>query len=455
MTRLKPQFVQIPDDDPFKNCKLERRNCAESLTDFVRYIDEPYVLAIDAAWGTGKTTFVKMWERHLRQEGFSTLYFNAWEADFAPDPFVAMVAELTSSLELIDGAHVAAINKVKKTAAHVAKRFIPIAAKLATVGAFDLSKEYEALSAGLSNLSETLASDLVANYSSGKNSIAAFKEAISDAIEGAERETEDSEPSRPLIFFVDELDRCRPTFAIELLERAKHLFDVCGVVFVLSVNKEQLGHSVQSIYGPSFDGANYLRRFIDMSYLLPEPKEGQFMRHLFDALGVDASLKRIGTGSDSRSYLRLESLLIEFSKQLRLSLREQSQLVSRIGVVLRTIPCGDSICEPELALLTVLYECNQPLYKSFIDGVVSDVQVIEFFKSHSISLDSLNYWPDLAAYLIVGSRRIRNLGFSDGWLASLPKPTRDDANRVYDRSHGRDTEWTIKRLSLAEKFVDE
>ena len=72
------------------------------------------------------------------------------------------------------------------------------------------------------------------------------------------------------MFIIDELDRCRPTFAIELLERVKHIFDVPNIVFVFGINRAELVKSLESIYG-EIDAGTYLRRFFDMEFVLPEP----------------------------------------------------------------------------------------------------------------------------------------------------------------------------------------
>jgi predicted KAP-like P-loop ATPase len=73
----------------------------------------------------------------------------------------------------------------------------------------------------------------------------------------------------PLVFFIDEMDRCRPDFAIALLERIKHLFNVNRVVFVLAVDRAQLNESVKALYGLNANPDGYLRRFIDLAYSLP------------------------------------------------------------------------------------------------------------------------------------------------------------------------------------------
>ena len=97
--RIRPAEVEIPCSDPFQNELLDRKKSAEVLTQLVDSIDGPCVLAIDAPWGAGKTTFLKMWSQHLRNEGFPVVEFNAWETDHAEDPFVALASELEEGLK--------------------------------------------------------------------------------------------------------------------------------------------------------------------------------------------------------------------------------------------------------------------------------------------------------------------------------------------------------------------
>ena len=73
-----------------------------------------------------------------------------------------------------------------------------------------------------------------------------------------------------LVIFIDELDRCRPNFAIEMLERIKHYFDDDRIIFVASINREQLIHSISKYYGTNFDSTGYLDKFFDWNIYLPE-----------------------------------------------------------------------------------------------------------------------------------------------------------------------------------------
>ena len=99
---------------------------------------------------------------------------------------------------------------------------------------------------------------------------------------------EHSKNERVVYIIVDELDRCRPSYAIKFLEEIKHLFGVPGVVFILGLNSEQLGNAVSGIYGDRFNGEAYLKRFIDRKILLPFPPLKALVSKLYgDLNGVD------------------------------------------------------------------------------------------------------------------------------------------------------------------------
>src|SRR5260370_28284823 len=92
--KIKHNEIEIPVDNPFVNCKLNRESYAKVITEIIGNYADGFVLAINNEWGTGKTTFVKMWKQQLDNGGFQTIYFNAWENDFNNNPLVALMSEL-------------------------------------------------------------------------------------------------------------------------------------------------------------------------------------------------------------------------------------------------------------------------------------------------------------------------------------------------------------------------
>lgn len=131
--------------------------------------------------------------------------------------------------------------------------------------------------------SGNVVSDLVDSFQREKELLSKFR----SELEAAVAQLPNSGKKPTLVFFIDELDRCRPTFAIELLERIKHLFDVPNITFVLSLDKKQLEASTAAVYGQGIDAPEYLRRFIDLEYGIPKSKAKKFTESLFSRFGLD------------------------------------------------------------------------------------------------------------------------------------------------------------------------
>jgi hypothetical protein len=133
----------------------------------------------------------------------------------------------------------------------------------------------------------------------------------------------------PLVFFIDEMDRCRPDFAIALLERIKHLFNVPRVVFVLAVDRAQLNESVKALYGINTNSDGYLRRFIDLAYSLPAPSTELFVNNLFDRFTMGECIN--GQYADV-----WKQAFVLCASTFALSLRAQEQCFTEMNIVWRT-----------------------------------------------------------------------------------------------------------------------
>lgn len=225
--RIQPREIEVPADDPFKNDLLGRKESVEVLTHLVGSLDGPCVLAVDAPWGSGKTTFLRIWAQYLRDQGFPVVEFNAWETDFAGDPFVSLSTELTEGLQkYTDKTLATKIDNTRKVAAEVIRRAVPGLIRVATAGILDVNVLLE------KELGQALASDAekrLSEYEEAQKSIKKFRRVLQDMADAVSR----SKGNRPLIVVIDELDRCRPSYAVELLEVAKHLFSVDRIILSL------------------------------------------------------------------------------------------------------------------------------------------------------------------------------------------------------------------------------
>lgn len=93
---IKSHQIEPVVGNAFKDCVLQRKKYADVLTNVIETYSDGFVLAINNKWGTGKTTFIRMWEQDLKDNEFKTIYFNAWENDFDDNPLTALLGELKS-----------------------------------------------------------------------------------------------------------------------------------------------------------------------------------------------------------------------------------------------------------------------------------------------------------------------------------------------------------------------
>ena len=130
---------------------------------------------------------------------------------------------------------------------------------------------------------------------------------------------------------VDELDRCRPTYAIALLERIKHLFNINGIFFILGMDIMQLNHSVKAIYGQNMESEGYIKRFIDFEFSLPIPNKTNFVKYIFNRFGID---KIINNEYDKGKLIQI---FIVLSEMFSFSLRTIEHILTEYNLILRSM----------------------------------------------------------------------------------------------------------------------
>ena len=380
---IKNKPLVIDGIDPFSSDKLNRKDSALILTNLITFVDDPFVMAVDSAWGTGKTTFIQMWSKYLLNNGFRTLYYNAWENDFADDPLISFIGEIQSKvdsirMELGDDRYLKAkeyLEKAKKIGGSIVKQILPAAAKIATAGIVDFEKITEST---ISDLMEKLVKQKIDSYESDKKTIKGFQKNIEELLEVIEQQ--EAGAKKPLVFFIDELDRCRPTYAIELLERLKHLFNVKGIIFVLSIDKDQIVHSIRSIYGDGMNAEGYLRRFLDLEYKLPTPSAELFCAYLYEQFGFEEYFENREVKEKGNEKGQLLDTFSELTKIFKLSLRDQEQCFTRFSLVLRTTKKNQIVFPIFLATLIATRISEQNIYEDYIGQRITGNDFVKYIK---------------------------------------------------------------------------
>lgn len=262
-------------EDALTQDPLHRKREIEDFLKMLIAVEPPYTFVIDAPWGSGKTFFVKQVARVLRManpaldldlktlnatlEKTATelpatpclpIYFNAWEDDHFDNPILPILASIANA---VDEQSVKGGKCIGKGIIGV----IEVSASLIGYGG-DINGAIE-------NFSGT---DFLARYKEEKELRGKIDELI---------KTNLPEVANRAVIFIDELDRCRPEFAIKVLEKTKTLFQQENIVVVYSTDITQLAHSLQGVYGPKFEGRKYLERFYDKRLELDPIKPADYL----------------------------------------------------------------------------------------------------------------------------------------------------------------------------------
>jgi hypothetical protein len=370
--KIGPPKVVIDKDEPFGYALFEREEVGQSLTHLIRNVSENLVVFVNAPWGEGKTTFSQMWCAELRRQKLEVIYFDAFAADYFDDPFICFSGEILAFADkmLSEGKALFERQEFKETAVEVGKRLAGLAVKVglraASLGAVE-SAHVDALkdiAKGISEIGADIIEKKIENYSIQKDSLKQFKASLAK-VAGKIRE----EQGFPLTIIVDELDRCRPDFALALLERIKHLFDVEGVTFVLLVSRKQIESYIKVVYG-DVDASAYLLKFgnlfVDLpcreSILSKGDSRKDYCQNLISHHGISGKVKNSG--------LLIQSMWFSID-HFNLTLREIERAFAIMTVYYASLPANQVTNEFLISLLSVLKIKNVELYSSLALGRVS------------------------------------------------------------------------------------
>lgn len=254
---------------------FKRQAFGQQISNLILNTEENMVMALDSNWGQGKSTFIRMWKKHNEalENPLTTVYFDAFENDYQQDAFLALASEVYDALHIEDES---SKSEFKERVANVAKAFgrsaFRIGARAITAGLVDdtaLESAEEEIASAITGNVETYISEKLENNASDRLALHEFRSFLADTVKN-------NTPNHKLVFIIDELDRCRPDFALEIIEKIKHLFSVEGLTFLLVMNRNQLEESVKCKYGAGIEAQMYLQKFINIWLHLPEIKKTEY-----------------------------------------------------------------------------------------------------------------------------------------------------------------------------------
>ncbi len=266
---MKKYDMQLTEEnlvDSIEQDYLGRNKKISKLIDILNSLTSNVVISIDGNWGTGKTIFVKQLELINKKDKLNALniesiqkfkdnyivfYYNAWENDMHDSPLLSLIYNLINAYpkekkQTIDG-------KVQMP--------------------FDLKELLKTITGNSVDL------DKVTSFEDISKEIFTVEEkrnALNQLLRNIIPE------DKKLLFIVDELDRCKPSFAVHLIETLKHFFSNDNIVFIVSTNNEQLSYTINNYYGTNFDGYSYLNKFYDLIIELDEIDKEKYLSKVYN-----------------------------------------------------------------------------------------------------------------------------------------------------------------------------
>ena len=382
--RLKPKPLEIGDDTGFGEHDLfERKDFADRLTNLVKNIEEPTVFLLDAPWGEGKTTFLKQWAGELRNVGVPVIEFDAFARDYQADPFIALSAEIFAQAQKVASLEEETRANFIESAKSLGKASLSIIAKIAisklSSGAISLEDIKKSGKDPTDDVSAIIEERLKAAEAE-KQLLESFREALEELAAGIS-----PEEGTPLVLIVDELDRCRPSFAVELIEKIKHVFAVPGVHFVLSAHLPQLAKIFQNTHGLGDEeqALTYLEKFYDVrmrfpaSPMLPGTVTRPYITYLWHELNLLPM-------DPEKCTDFLESLECIFQNR-QVSLRTVEKIMTNIALYYAGSSSGGGAYPVFVAGVCCIRHCDPDLYEKISSSKVTWNEINQFF--------GFNSWP--------------------------------------------------------------
>jgi hypothetical protein len=245
---------------------LDRKPFADKLSELIDKFETPFVVALDGPWGSGKSFFLKRWVGHHQVKAQDTVvvYLDAFALDYLDEPLVALVSEISARFEKQLPKSAKIWQSGKKIAAKLLPSVIRVAAAVATSGASELmARPFQV--AVEKAAKEIDSAKLWEREHSRREAVTDFREFLESLTKGV-----DDLPAKKIVVVIDELDRCRPDYALSMLEIIKHFFDVSNVHFILGVNLAELENMARARYGEKLDARNYIGKFVKVNIRLPE-----------------------------------------------------------------------------------------------------------------------------------------------------------------------------------------
>ncbi|HHR6308374.1 TPA: KAP family P-loop NTPase fold protein [Providencia alcalifaciens] len=394
--KILPMQPNFEDGFTSENDIFGRKKLYEQIINIIKYsLDQNLVLALNDKWGNGKTAFVKMLQGELQHsnEDINVIYFDAFQNDYQTDPLLSMISYV---YELADKEDRKLSDKIlytgKAVAMNLSKQLPKKALSIITANIISEKNIENLVQTAVDSVSdpwEKYIEEKIKNSKQKENIINKFRDILVEIYKTTGKKT---------LFIIDEMDRAKPDFSLDLLEKIKHIFNVEGFHFLLVMNRSQFEESIKVRYG-NIDSSLYLNKFIDYWFSLPKVNfsRNDYDKEKFNLLISNTTVANYIQHIDVKNSIvpnatLFKSLIYLFSLN-DCSLREVEKCYSLIMILKNSNKIGmlSNIYQVMLALSGFLKICKPDLINDFLnkriapkDALISLSMPIEHPKNDNI-----------------------------------------------------------------------
>ncbi|MGL5777139.1 KAP family P-loop NTPase fold protein [Cetobacterium sp.] len=322
-------------------------------------------ISIDASWGMGKTLLKDVLVEKLGENGIRVKAINAWETDYFSDPMKSLIGEINGSDLNISSDTIEKGEKLIKNIGGVATKIFGTA----------LLKKLNFTDEDITNIKsifQGIDSSGVEEYKKYKELVKSFKESFGVSVGTSKR-----------VIILDELDRCKPSYAIELLEAIKHIFDIYNLTFIFLINKEQLKYTVENLYGCNRENEDYFEKFFDLQLIFPEIDISDFLQIEYENYKYTKEV--LIKDGELNFEIFMKALLIKILeikyKEIKIkSIRQIRKILNKFTCLLKTFTE-----EEKRSLILITNFISYFLYREFYNEIKKEktifgIDILYFFQ---------------------------------------------------------------------------
>lgn len=370
--------------------------------------DKNFSMAINGAWGSGKTFVLDMIEEKLseRQE-YIVIKYDAWENNFYPDPLIAILSCVIDGID----EKLYLLDRKKERAMKAAKSGVNTLAKVSAK-----IEKLQTVIEGIKNIIKIFHNPIdtaaLGDFKSYQKLLKTTKEILNEITQAGEYR----EKQTKLVILVDEIDRCLPDEQLKVLERLHHLFKVNNCAVIVAMNCKCVSKTVKKIY--DMDGSEYLRKFFSLTYKL-DTKADTYLLNLMG--NIEENVKRFNPNYANNTVMASCGFILAVQKNKKsintINNREIKEFYECVEKICDEFGWANIKCDHNLVFIILGTYIRRVVDPKFMDSRIGGVdfygvKVIDYI-AHNLLISDQNVIDEINGACGSGDIARRHEYFND------------------------------------------